>query len=666
ATVTPEVEPGTESDALPALPDEQPPAATPTPPAPATPPALSPATPQPRTPPVPRATPAPSDEDVIPPGQINYAGAELPQVLQQYAELVNRTILRAPNLTAQPIILKTQTPLTKSELIQALDAVLAMNGIAMINIGEKFVKAVPIAQAEQEGQKPSDLDAEQLPEMGQYVTHILQLKTAKPSELVQVLTAFSKTKSIMPVDSSQIIVIRDFAENVKRMLEIIDQIDVDTPSEFISEVIPIKYAMAAEIASALNSLSGTGSGGTSVGGTTTGARTTTTGARMATGGAQSRLAQPLQTGGAAGATPGTASFSDRLQSIIRRASASGDVQVLGQTKIIADERTNSLLVFATRQDMAMIKKVVDQLDVVLAQVLIESIIMEVSLDDSRTVGFSYLQTPGTAGDFGGVGAIRNTTSFLNPANFRAALTNVGQGLLPSGFSYAANWNDDLYITAQAVEDDNRVKVLSRPRIQTSHAVPAQLFIGNTVPYITGTTYGDFSGATSRSVYEEKRVGITLDVLPLINPDGLVVMDIQQVIQQLGTPTTIDGNPVPTTTERSASAKVAVKNRETIILGGFIANQTSTTRSGVPILKDIPLLGFFFRSSGDSAQRVELIILMRPTVLPTPGAAAQAAADEKMRLPALRQAEYDEIKRRQKEMRATDRKIGTQPIEDNLP
>ena len=106
-----------------------------------------------------------------------------------------------------------------------------------------------------------------LPELGQYVTHVRQLKYAKPSEMVPVLQPFVKIpNAILPIDTSMILVLRDYAENVKRMLELIDQIDVAIPSEFVSEVIPIKYALASEIASALNSLSTSG-GGATVGGT---------------------------------------------------------------------------------------------------------------------------------------------------------------------------------------------------------------------------------------------------------------------------------------------------------------------------------------------------------------------------------------------------------------
>src|SRR5262249_15462964 len=159
------------------------------------------------------------------------------------------------------VTLTTKTELTRNEVIQALDAVLGLNGISMVNVGDKFVKVVPVGQVNTEGAPLDSRIAQDLPEFGKYVTHVVQLKYSKPTELVPVLQQFAKIpNSILPIDSSQILVLRDYTENVKRMLEMIDRIDIAVPSEFTEEVIPIKYAKASEIADALNSLSGGGGG----------------------------------------------------------------------------------------------------------------------------------------------------------------------------------------------------------------------------------------------------------------------------------------------------------------------------------------------------------------------------------------------------------------------
>jgi general secretion pathway protein D len=545
------------------------------------------------------------------------------------------------------IVFKNQTPLTRRELVQALDALLALNGIALIPVGEKFIKVVPVAQANQEGAPFSTLTAEQLPDLGQYVTHVVQLKYVKPSEMVPILTPFQKLpNAILPIESNQMLVLRDNTENVKRMLEMIEKLDVAIPSEFVSEVIPIKFAKVSDIAAALNSLS-SGGGGTTVGTRTT--TPTTTAPRPGQPGYQPGIPQP-GVPSPTGTPSATSSFSERLQQIIRRAaSATGELQILGTTKIVADERSNSLLVFASRTDMEMIKDIVAKLDVVLAQVVVETIIMDVSLDNTFTFGVSGIQTPRRfSGSFTGAGGA-NAAKF--PDVFSGGGTNVFGDLLGSGLRYLGKFDDDIYVQLQAAATDGRVNVIQKPRIQTSHATPAQIFIGSTVPYVSSVYYGGGYAGGPSSSYQQLRVGIGLSVTPFINPDGLVVMKIDESIDEISGTTEIVGvGQVPTTTTRTLSAEVAVRDGETIMLGGFIRNSDTRSKSGVPFLKDIPLLGYLFRSTSKSAERKELIVLMRPTVLRTPELAAAHVEVEKQRLPGVRAAEAEVDKLERKAMR----------------
>ena len=130
-------------------------------------------------------------EKEIPADNFNFEGVDVNQVLEVYAQLVGRTLLRA-GLPAAQIILRTETPLTKTEAIQALQAVLALNGISLVNIGDKFVKVLPLDQANGAGAALDYSSATNLPEMGSYVTHIVQLKYLKPSEMVPIIQPFAK------------------------------------------------------------------------------------------------------------------------------------------------------------------------------------------------------------------------------------------------------------------------------------------------------------------------------------------------------------------------------------------------------------------------------------------------------------------------------------------
>jgi general secretion pathway protein D len=629
-----------------------------------------------------------ASQEVLPAGTIRFPATDLNQVLQIYAELVGRTVLRPANLGAPLITLTTQTPLTKKEAIEALDTVLGMNGITMINVGDKFVKAVPTATANTEGAPFSKLDAAQLGELGPYVTHVIQLKYTKPSELVPVLQPFAKIpNSILPIDSSQILVLRDYTENVKRMLEMIKKIDVAIPSEFVSEVIPIKYAKAEDIQQVLESLT-SGGGGAVVGRSTAG-----TGRAPAAMGGINRPGAGGYPGttpfGAQGNVPGMpgqpgamgapgGSFTERLRNIIQKASATGELQILGQTKIIADERSNSLLVFATRQDMDMIKSVVAKLDVVLAQVIIDSIIMDVQLSRGWQVGVSGLQTQKQynqnvtgAGGYNNGQPVFDLVNFLSQMNNGSATNTFFPGSLGGGLTYWAQLGKNFDLVLRAADSDERINVIQKPRILTTHATPGSIFVGSTVPYITSTYYGGGYGGGPSSSYQQLQVGIGLTVTPYINQDGLVVMQIDETISEISGSTSITGvGDVPNTTSRQLSAEVAVRDGDAVMLGGFVRNSTDKTSSGIPILKDIPLLGPLFGSKGNSKARSELLVLMRPTVLKTPDIAAEVTAREKKGMPGVSSAEAEvnyEVKKlelkEQKEIQ--DLKKRTEKVEQQI-
>lgn len=595
-------------------------------------------------------------EDKFPPGLIKLNDADVNQVLELYQLFTGRTVMRGPTLPNTKITIQSQTELTRKEAIQALDSILSLNGIAMIPQGEKFVKAVPQGEAGTAAARFNEVKRADLPESGSLVAQVVRLTNALPRDVAQALVPFAKLpNSVLGIDSAGILILRDYAENVKRMMEVLEQIDVVPQQEFESIVIPIKYALASDIAQVLGSLTAGGGGGM----TTVGKQQTRTGLTSGTGSGgmggmggaggmggyganQNQMNMQgnnnaMGGGGLNSGAAGRSSFADRLRQIVNKAaSGGGDIVILGTTKIIADERTNSLLIFASKQDLATISNIIDKLDVVLPQVLIEAIIMEVSLGDELKYGVSYLQTkPSTAGSFAGIGGINNG-SMLGLNNFVGGISNGVSSLAP-GFSYAAKFGD-FEATATAAANDSRINVLSRPRIQTSHAVEANLFVGRTRPYVTGT-YGGYGGYSS-SQYQQMQIGITLSVLPLINPDGLVVMDIRQRIQSLGKEILIDGNSVPETIDREANAKVSVRDRETVMLGGFISDERSTSKSGVPILKDIPILGHLFSNNSKKNDRSELIVLIRPTVLPNPADAAVTAMEEKQKLPGISTAERE--------------------------
>ena len=609
------------------------------------------------------ATSMSHDADYVP-YLYSLSAAPLIQVFEEYSKLTGRTVLHPSNIQGT-VTLNTAGNLNREEAIQAIQGALALNGITLILQGEKFVKAVPMQNSLQEGGAIVSRDAEDLPDNEQYVTQVVQLRAVIPSEAAQLMQSFAKTPNgIVPIDSSMILVIRDYASNVKRMLELIERIDIEPESEYNLEVIPIKYGRVTDLFDTMSALiSGPAVG--SMGGSRAAQPQQPAGALRTVGqfGAGSRLgpAAGLRTGGGttrgfqppypqqpyapyeyeplgATATPvGTATgttFQQRLNTILSRAAGDGEQsEVLGDARVVPDERSNSLIVYANRQDMRMITNIVSKVDVLLAQVLIEGIVVAVVLGESQELGVSWYQTPRRFGsDFSGTGAINS--------GFFGVLTNFPSAT-PPGFTYWGRLGDDVNVAVQALATDSKVRILQRPRIQTSHAVPGSFFSGSTVPYVTGFVdmYGGFGGGT-RSQVQQVQVGVQLDVTPYITPDGLVVLDIYQDISQLGEFVRIDQNDVPTTTSRTASATLSVRDGETIMLGGYIEDNRSSSKSGVPLLKDIPGIGALFRSSTKRDTRAELILLMKVTVLKSPTEASELAEIERALLPGLSKAQRE--------------------------
>ena len=383
-------------------------------------------------------TPAavPGEQKVIEEANIdyNFPAVPLDQLLDIYADLVNRTLLRSSQgPSAVPantmITLKTQTRLTRSEAIVALETIMGMNGVTVVPIGDKFAKVVAEATAPGMGGNILTNKSSFLPEAGKFVTEVVQVKYADPEQLTKALIPFAKSQSsIILIPSTQTLVLRDYSENVKRMLEMVEKIDVLTPLVVKPRVIPIKYALASDIAQALSALGA--SGGTSVGRSTSGGtfqpRTGQTGVNnqfgngiggaggyggtQGIGGAGGYPGQSGQSALSSAATGARGNFANNLNRIVQNAAQNGQFNLFGQTKIIADERTNSLLVFANDEDMKTIMDIIDKLDVVLAQVLIEALVLEVNLNSGLNTGVSYLANKVGSGNVQGVGGLNNLSS----------------------------------------------------------------------------------------------------------------------------------------------------------------------------------------------------------------------------------------------------------------
>jgi general secretion pathway protein D len=672
------------------------------------------------------ARPAPSDQPVI---DFEFQGAPITAILDWYSRLTGRSIISAPNLTAQ-INFRSQSKLTREEAIEALDSVLAINNIAAIPMGEKFLKIVQINTAKQEGLPVGKVVAP-ADTLG---TQIIPLKNAKATDVVPVLQPYLHPYGqLMALQDSNSILISETAANLKQMMEIVTyvdqpsalrmemrsyvlkhaksadvmarlqsiiqeaeqagahaaapgqpglppspirrpgspgqaqpaeggeesvvegkvimaadertnklfiltrvsnfgffdrliaELDAKVEPDVVMKVILLNYATAEDVAGLLNALISGGSAPSSSSSSTrrtsssTGSTgTTSTGAR-----APSVPPPPMSGGGGGGAGVLNTGF----------------LQYAEGVHILPDPRTNCLLVMATKEDMARIQELVRSIDTSVAQVQIEVVIAELTLNNELDVGVDMFNRLSTADHGNALGTGGNSTDGNTPIQLNSLATNLTAAALGAGsgltyFNTYKNLNLDTVVHALATTANS--KILSTPVIQTMDNQEADIIVGESVPVPTSQTSSliagvgtlTANGVTSSIQYED--VAIELTVTPRINPDGYVRMDIEQKVNDLGANVNIGGTVVPTINKREAKSSLAVQDRSTIVLGGMIQQTKTVATTKTPFLGDIPFFGQLFKSQTNNRQRTELIIFIRPVVLHS-DLAAVAEAKRRLRM-----------------------------------
>lgn len=283
-------------------------------------------------------------------------------------------------------------------------------------------------------------------------------------------------------------------------------------------------------------------------------------------------------------------------------------------RIVADARNNALVVYATPAEYATINAALEKLDIVPLQVMIEATIAEVTLNDTLKYGVEWFFKSGN-----------------NSFSFSRLATGVVTSAFP-GFSYLFA-GDDARVAINLLAQVTDVKVISSPQLMVLDNESARLQVGDQVPILSRTSQIDNGNVISEIQYRD--TGVILDIIPRVNAGGLVVLDIVQEVSDVAATTTSDIDS-PTIQERQIASTVAINSGETVALGGLIRDTNDNSENGLPVLKDIPVLGNLFKTTSDSVRRTELIVLLTPRVIRDRQDARTATDDLRKRLRALPQ------------------------------
>jgi len=281
----------------------------------------------------------------------------------------------------------------------------------------------------------------------------------------------------------------------------------------------------------------------------------------------------------------------------QRTGGTGTGFQMGDTRIMADEENNSLLIYATRTEYEKIEAALKKLDVLATQVIIEASILEVTLTDELQYGLEWTFNESINNNNDGVGTLINSGSAISAQ--------------APGFSYSVtNPSGDIKAVLNALANRSLINVISTPSVMVLDNSTAEIHVGDQVP-VRGTSTVTDGGNTIQSI-EFRDTGVQLSVTPTVNAGGMVTMDIQQSVTDVGQVDAATGQ--RSFLEREISSRVAVRSQESVVLGGLIRENASKGSSGIPVLHRIPVIGALFGAKDISDTRTELLVIITPRVL----------------------------------------------------
>lgn len=514
---------------------------------------------------------------------LNFDDADVYTIIQTiFGEALRVNYVVDPRVKGR-VTFRAIAPVPMENVLPLMEVILRLNGIGIVEDNGLY-RIVPISDISKEPSPVSfGRDPGKIPITGKSLLQVVPITYVQSSEVLKLIAPFSSTNAVLiDVPKGNQIIIVDTDANVKRMLKLIEIFDNENlkqrkPQVFVYQ---LQNGKAKDVASLLqqiflggkpsspertSALSRTGSAPSSAQSSPTPSRTTTSHSQVST----------IATG--------------------------GEILVADFTRIIPDEITNSIIILSTPEDYTAIKKTIEEIDIVPRQVVIEGMVASVALTDNLSFGIAAL--------FKGKVFGLDSKFLLN-----ADVLNVDQTKLSlSGFTAIGVDSDGLVralVTALATE--SKAKVLAAPHILVSDNRDAKIQVGQQVPLITSETYGSTTVAPQRN-FQYRDIGIILKVKPRINAGGLVSLEIYQEISTYET-IKVAGSEELLLNKTDVTTELVVQDNQTIVIGGLIREDTSKSRTGIPYLSKIPIIGWLFGGTDDKTTRQEIIILLTPRVI----------------------------------------------------
>ncbi len=580
---------------------------------------------------------------------INFENVELPVFIKFISKVTGRNFVFSDKV-AGTVTVVSPSAVTAEEAFAVFQSVLAVRGLTMIDDGV-VTRIVPLKEARASGSRIAAT-----PSAAAYTTRLIRLEHVSAAEIAPVLGPLvSREGSLVPYAATNTLIATDTGANLAALTEVVHALDIPSHEESV-EVIRLEHADAGTLADQIRDvLTATQlprlrpDKDKSVAGSlripfkiVPDQRTNSL--IVIAGENDRRKIRELVAGLDTPLEPGEerinvyyAKYADAkaLVDVVsgmltgrrRIAAKQGDTKAVvgvgaalaAPVSITADPATNAVIVNASSRDYATIRGLLESLDIERAQVFVEAIIAEVSVDRSKSLGFEFQ----AGGDIGsGVGIGRASLASLNAA--------LGNPASLAGLILAATSDRTIQIPDgqggftevpaqvalfQALEQDKGVEVLSAPTILTLDNEEARILVGENVPFVTSRGIDLANVENVFTTVQRQDVGIKLTITPQVSEGDVVRLEINEEVSAVVPSEILDASQVgPTTTVRSAKTTVSVADGRTAVIGGLISDSLTRRASKIPFLGDIPLLGRLFRTDADAGRKVNLIVFLTPHII----------------------------------------------------
>jgi len=598
---------------------------------------------------------------------LNLKNADIHSLIQTVSRQSGRNFVVDPRVKARVTVISSK-PLNSDELYETFLSVLQVHGYSAVPSGD-LIKIVPDVNAKQ-GPVPA-YDAE-AGNSDQLVTQVIKVENVPAAQLVPILRPLVPQQGhLAAYAATNSLIVTDRASNIGRLITIIKGVDRADNDEV--EVIQLRHASAAETIRIVQSLQSRGGQPNGTPGAVRFAADERTNSILLSGDQAARvrmrglilnLDTPVPSAGntrviylryanaadlltiLSGVSAGQAQIgtggddSDAggntaqapaapsvdangvpvpqtgvpTASLVRRATQQNDRP---NVDIQADEDTNALIITAPPDEMRSILAVIEQLDIRRAQVLVEAIIAELTVNNSAQLGVNFAVDGSNDNRPVAITNLGGATQQL--AGQFAAVEAGGAPALSGGLSLAlgrfGSGGIDFGILLSAIASDSDNNILSTPTLVTLDNQEAEIVVGQNVPFVTGQQLSASNNNPFQTI-ERQDIGISLKVKPQINEGNNIKMEIEQEVSDVSN-TAVTGATDITTNTRRIQTTVLVEDGQTLVLGGLIDDQINDTRDKIPLLGDIPLLGSLFRYRTTSKFKRNLVVFLHPTILRDP-------------------------------------------------